>query len=68
MIALAHRHNPVPIFEVLKVLGPKHLLLRPLWDNGGTPHKVFRTRKAAMKQCGYFPMEVADAIVPELQT
>lgn len=67
MIALAHKHNPTPIFEVLRMLGPKHLLLRPLWDNGGTPHKVYRIRKAVMKACGYYPMEVADAIVTQLR-
>ena len=66
-LVLAHRHNPVPIWLVEQVSEDgKNLLVLPLFGplEG---RKIIPASKADMRLCGYYPMEVEDAVVAQLQ-
>ena len=62
-IVLYHRHNPVPIFEVLGVSDDGRTMeTRPLWgDEEYRRTTRFTTDKADIKRCGYYPVEIDDA-------
>lgn len=67
-MVLVHRHNPTPIWEVRALLaGGKHLLVVPLF---GAAHKrkIYRVRKTALRDSGYYPVEIENAVLAKLQT
>ena len=68
MLVLLHRDSPHPWFEVLGVEdGGRALIVRPLWNRADQVGQKFKIDKAAYRNYGYYPKEVEDALIPELQ-
>lgn len=69
-VILFHQHKLEPIFEVLRTEDEgRTIIARPLF---GPPewqaNSWISMPKRTLRALGYYPVEVNDAIVPELQT
>lgn len=68
MIALLHRDSPHPWFEVLGIADKgRKMQVRPLWGNRDQRGQIYTIDKQAYRDYGYYPKEINDALIPELQ-
>ena len=69
MIALLFKDNPTPFFEVVGIVdGGRKMEVRLLWGNYSQRETIFTIDKAAYRAYGYYPKEIDDALIPQLQT
>lgn len=68
MIALLHKSSgDHPWFEVLGAVDKgRKLEVRPVWGNREQQSLIYTVDKAAMREYGYYPKEIDDALKPEL--
>lgn len=64
---LFHKDSPLPMFEVLGVPSKGKLSVRPIWGNAEQQRLVYTVDKVAMRNYGYYPKEIEDAELPQLQ-
>ena len=66
---LFHRDSPLPWFVVLGVVDKgRKLEVTPVWMRPGQEDLIYTVDKAAMRNYGYYPKEIEDAELPQLQT
>lgn len=65
-VVLYHRHNPVPIFEVLGVHPDGRTMdTRPLWGDEEYQRTTrFLSDRYDLRRVGYYPVEIDDAQLP----
>lgn len=69
ILALFHKDSPLPWFVVLGVEDKgRKLKVRPVWGNREQQTLVYSVDKQAMRDYGYYPKEIDDAQLPQLQT
>lgn len=68
-MCLFHKDSPLPQFVVLGIEGNgRKLKVRPVWGNREQQTLVYFVDRAAMRDYGYYPKEIDDAQLPQLQT
>lgn len=68
MIALLHKDHPCPMFKVLGVVdNGRKMEVQTLWGNADQRRLIYTIDKVAYRNYGYYPKEIDDALIPELQ-